>query len=191
MNCSYNYRKLPPPIDLIILPTIRKEHGPKIIALYEYAITCGADYIFQTDSDGQTNPTEFLQFWQDRKKYDAIIGKRPFRGDGKIRKFIEDVLCTILGIYFNVSISDANAPFRLMKAALVAKYLKKLPLDYSLPNVMLTTYFAYFKENIQFIDITFQPRQGGANSINLIKIIKIGWKSLYDFYLLKKGLVES
>lgn len=78
-----------------------------------------------------------------------------------------------------------------MKAALVAKYLKKLPLDYSLPNVMLTTYFAYFKENIQFIDITFQPRQGGANSINLIKIIKIGWKSLYDFYLLKKGLVES
>ena len=42
-------------------------HGPKVIALYNYAIANGADYIFQTDSDGQTLPEEFGAFWEMRR----------------------------------------------------------------------------------------------------------------------------
>ena len=44
---------------LEILSSTGKQHGPKVIALYDFAIKQGADYIFQTDSDGQTNPDEF------------------------------------------------------------------------------------------------------------------------------------
>lgn len=175
---------------LTVLSTDRKEHGPKVIALYEYAIKNGADYIFQTDSDGQTDPDEFPQFWKYRQKYDAVIGKRPTRGDGRSRKFVEDVLCMILRFFFKVSISDANAPFRLMKADLVNQYLQRLPKDYNLPNVMLTTYFVYFKEKVKFIDISFKPRQHGVNSINIPNIIKIGWKSLHDFHQLRKAMVK-
>lgn len=40
---------------LVILDTELKQHGPKLFALYGYAIESGADYIFQTDSDGQTS----------------------------------------------------------------------------------------------------------------------------------------
>ena len=43
---------------LVILTDTKKQHGPKVIALYNYAIKNGAEYIFQTDSDGQTNPDE-------------------------------------------------------------------------------------------------------------------------------------
>lgn len=39
---------------LEILEKTDRYHGPKVIALYKYAIKNGADYIFQTDSDGQT-----------------------------------------------------------------------------------------------------------------------------------------
>lgn len=173
---------------LEILSNTGRQHGPKLMALYSYAIKNGADYIFQTDSDGQTNPGEFNRFWNMRVKYDAVIGKRPTRGDGKSRKFIEKVLCMLLRIYFKVSVPDANAPFRLMKAGLVAKYLTRLPDEYDLPNVMLTAYFAYFKENIRFVDISFKPRQGGVNSLNIPKIVKIGWKALHDFYLLRKDM---
>ena len=49
---------------LEILEKTDRYHGPKVIALYKYAIKNGADYIFQTDSDGQTNPEEFAAFWQ-------------------------------------------------------------------------------------------------------------------------------
>lgn len=173
---------------LEVLSDTGKQHGPKLMALYSYAIKNGADYIFQTDSDGQTNPAEFGRFWKVRHKYDAIIGKRPVRGDGKSRKFVEKVLCMILLIYFKVSVPDANAPFRLMKAELVDKHIKRLPDEYDLPNVMLTVYFAYFKENIRFVNISFRPRQGGVNSLNIPKIVKAGWKALHDFYLLRKDI---
>ena len=163
-------------------------HGPTLIFGYKHAIAQRADYIFQTDSDRQTNPEEFETFWKMRKKYDAVIGARPHRQDGFSRKFVEHVLLVILRLTFGVKIPDSNAPFRLMKRELVEKYLDKMPEDFNLPNVMLTTYFAYFKENIRFREITFKPRQGGVNSINIKKIVKIGWKALKDFRNLKKHI---
>jgi len=89
---------------------------------------------------------------------------------------------------FGVKVSDANAPYRLMKSSLVAKYIDKLPEDFNIPNIMFTTYFVHYKEKVKFIEITFKPRQGGTNSINVKKIVKIGWKAVKDFYKLKKEL---
>ena len=44
------------------------------------------------------------------------------------------------------------------------------------------------EKNVKFIEISFKPRQGGTNSINIKKIVKIGWKAVKDFYKLKKEL---
>ena len=173
---------------LEILSDTGKQHGPKLIALYKYAISQGADYIFQTDSDGQTNPEEFDDFWRMRTKYDAILGHRKIRGDGKSRAFVEHVVCFLLRLYFGVKVPDANAPFRLMKSDLVKKYVDRFWDDYNLPNIMLTTFFAHYHENIAFKTVTFKPRQGGVNSINIPKIVKIGWKALGDFRTFKKGM---
>ena len=163
-------------------------HGPTVLFGYRYAIEHGADFIFQTDSDGQTNPDEFKTFWNLRDQYDAIIGTRQNRQDGASRKFVENTLLMILRLVFGVKMPDSNAPFRLMKRELLEKYIKKMPEDFNLPNVMLTTYFVYFKEKVKFIEITFKPRQAGTNSINIKKIVKIGWKALSDFKMLKKTI---
>ncbi len=173
---------------LKILSDTGKFHGEKLMALYDYAITNGADYIFQTDSDGQTNPDEFASFWEMRKDYDGIFGHRQIREDGKIRAFVEWVVCLLLKLYFGVNLPDANAPFRLMKSGTLKKYLYKLPDNYDLPNIMIATYFVFYKEKTTFKKITFKPRQGGKNSINLPKIVKIGWKALGDFRRLKKAM---
>lgn len=166
---------------LELLEDTDRQHGPKLIALYNYAIQKGADYVFQTDSDGQTVPGEFAAFWKRRKKYDLVIGCRRERGDGKARSFVEMVVCLLIRLYFGVQVPDANAPFRLMKTSVLKKYVPRLPADYNIPNIMLTTWFAYYKENMAFRRITFRPRQGGVNSINIPKIIRIGWKALGDF----------
>ena len=173
---------------LEILYTANQYHGPKVIALYKYAIANGADYIFQTDSDGQTDPEEFGAFWKARKKYNGIFGNRKVRGDGKDRAFVEKVVCSLLRLYFGVKIPDANAPFRLMKAQTVAKYIDKMPEDYNLPNIMMTTYFAYYREPTAFRTISFKPRQAGVNSVNIPRIVKIGWNALGDFRKLKKDM---
>lgn len=173
---------------LEILSDTGRYHGDKVWALYDYSIKKEADYIFQTDSDGQTNPQEFSSFWKNRKRYDIILGYRKVRGDGIFRAFVEKVICMLLYLYFGVKIPDANAPFRLMKTEIVKKYLYKLPKDFNIPNVMMSTYFSYYKENVVFKTITFENRKAGKNSINLKKIVQIGIQAMKDFYHLKKEI---
>ncbi len=171
-----------------VLSDTGKYHGPKVIALYDYAIKNGADYVFQTDSDGQTDPKEFAAFWDMRKQFDGIFGQRNERGDGKSRAFVEQVVCFLLKLYFGVKVPDANAPFRLMNTQVLKKYLYKLSPDYNLPNIMITTYFVHYGEKTTFRCISFKPRQGGVNSINIPKIVKIGWAALGDFRRFKKEM---
>ena len=166
-------------------------HGSAVLFGYRYAIENGADYIFQTDSDGQTRPEEFQAFWSLRDQYDAIIGNRPTRGDGFSRLVVEKVLCIVLFVIFGVKISDSNAPFRLMKRELLEKYIDKLPVDFFLPNVMFTTYFKYYGENMKFVDITFESRKGGSNSINIPKICKIGIRAVKDFRQLRRDIAGN
>lgn len=163
-------------------------HGSTVLFGYRYALQHNADYVFQTDSDGQTNAAEFDAFWNLRNSYDAIIGNRSDRQDGSSRIFVEKVLVMLLKVIFGVKIPDSNAPFRLMKSDLIKKYINKMPEDFNLPNVMFTTFFVYFKENVKFKYITFKPRQCGKNSINIKKIIKIGCKAIGDFRLIKKNI---
>lgn len=167
------------------------DHGTKLIFLYKYAIEHGADYIFQTDSDGQTLPAEFPAFWELRDKNDIILGNRSAREDGTDRVFVEKVLRFILWMFFGIKTPDANAPFRLMKADVVNKYIDWLPDDFNLPNAMLVVYFHYFKDKVAYRFVTFRPRQGGKNFINVKRIFNIGWVSLGNFRMLRKNLQKK
>lgn len=174
----------------LLVPVTKENggHGSAVLYGYRFAMENGAEWIFQTDSDGQTNPDEFGAFWQKRGDYDAVLGYRPVRGDGKARKFVENVVCLLLRMIFGVRVKDANAPFRLMKASLVRKYIGKLPPDFNIPNIMFTTYFAYFREKILFLPVSFAPRKAGKNSVNLKKIVRIGWKAVGDFRRLRRDI---
>ncbi|MCR4650562.1 MAG: glycosyltransferase family 2 protein [Lachnospiraceae bacterium] len=172
---------------LVILSDTGKQHGPKVIALYKYASE-RADYVFQTDSDGQTDPAEFKAFWDLRGSYDAVIGNRVVRGDGKSRKMVENTVCLLLRIIFGVKVEDANAPFRLIRCSMLSKYLDRFDPDYNLPNIMLVVFFSHYKEKITFREISFKARQKGTNSIDIKKIVKIGIKAVGDFRRFKKTL---
>ena len=161
-------------------------HGPSILAGYKYAISEGADYIFQTDSDGQTDPAEFPAFWDNRKRYEMIVGYRRERGDGLGRLVTSRVLRLLIFLTFHVYVKDANTPFRLMKASVLEKEIKYVPKDYFLTNVLISVIFTKRRYRMQYLPITFKPRQGGTNSIDLRKITGIGLKSLGDFVKLNR-----
>lgn len=170
---------------LLVINKKNEGHGPTVLSGYRYAIENGADYILQTDSDGQTDPEEFDRFWERREKYLGVFGMRKERGDGKQRWFVEKCLCLLLRAIFHVSVPDANCPYRLFQAEELRRQLMKIPDDYNLPNVILTVLYAK-KHACKFVDVTFKPRQGGKNSINLRKIVKIGWQAVKDFRKFKK-----
>jgi len=161
-------------------------HGGTVLFGYNYALEKGAKYIFQTDSDGQTIPSEFWALWEQRENYDIQIGHRKGRQDGLSRVFVTKTLKLVLFFSFGLWIKDANTPFRLMSAKSLQEYIDQIPKDYNLSNVLLTVIYEKNKRRIRYIPITFRPRQGGENSINLKKIIPIGKKALKDFRELSK-----
>lgn len=163
-------------------------HGATVLYLYRYAIDNGADYIFQTDSDGQTDPDEFWQMFEHRHEYDMQIGHRSNREDGTSRVFVTKVLRLVVWMMFQEWVIDANTPFRLMKADRLCSVMKVIPSVFFLSNVAIAAIATKWKYKIQFYPITFRPRQGGVNSINMKRIFKIGWKALHDFRSINNNL---
>ncbi|MCQ2507106.1 MAG: glycosyltransferase family 2 protein [Lachnospiraceae bacterium] len=166
-------------------------HGATILFGYNYALNQGADYIFQTDSDGQTLPSEFQAFWDERENYDMVIGHRKGRQDGFSRIIVTKTLKLVCKLCFGVTLTDANTPFRLMKREALASEIGYIPKDYNLTNVIISVLFAKHNKKVLYKKITFRPRQGGVNSINIKKIFKIGQKALKDFKAINTSIKNS
>lgn len=177
--------------NVVIINKENEGHGPTLIRGYKYAIKKNATWIFQTDSDGQTNPDEFWGFWEDRASYDALFGNRVVRGDGLSRKLVEKVVCLLMRLYFKVKIPDANAPFRLMRTDLVEQLLKLMPEKYNLPNIIISTLSVYYKKRVDFRQISFGARKKGKNSINIKKIFRIGREALPNFKAIQRAAKQT
>jgi glycosyltransferase involved in cell wall biosynthesis len=163
-------------------------HGATCIFAYHMAIGAGADYVFQTDSDGQTDPGEFWHFWEQRGEYDFIIGLRAGRQDGFSRKIVTLVLRLLVRIAFGVPVPDANTPFRLMHASRLQTVLEVVPTDVFLSNAIISAIAVKWRERCKWCPITFKPRQGGKNFVNLRRIFKIGWRAVRDFHRINRKL---
>lgn len=173
---------------LVVLDKENGGHGSTILYGYHYALDQGAEYIFQTDSDGQTYASEFDDFWNERNSYDMIIGHRNHREDGLSRVIVTKVLKLVIRMCFHVSITDANTPYRLMRASVLREEIDLIPKDFFLSNVLISVLFTKHLRKIRYIPITFRPRQGGVNSINLKRIFRIGRQSLGDFRELNRKM---
>lgn len=166
-------------------------HGATVLYGYHYALNAGVDYIFQTDSDGQTLPEEFWPFWEQRQDYDMLIGWRNQRQDGGSRVFVTRTLRLVIRLCFGVKVMDANTPYRLMNAKTLKRYIGLVPKDFNLSNVILSVIYAKKNCKVKYIPITFRPRQGGVNSINMKRIFKIGKQALSDFRVINRSLRQD
>ena len=159
------------------LRVIRKTnsgHGPTCLRGYSLALEKGADFVFQTDCDGQTNPEEFPAFWRARHEADFILGRRTGRDDGLARKIVTRVLRALLLLIFQKDAKDANVPFRLMNSRRLQYFTPLIPEDFFLSNVLLTMLALRAKERIRWIPVSFRAREQGAGSLNLPKIVRVG-----------------
>lgn len=176
---------------LIVLDQQNKGHGATVCRAYRYALDAAADYIFQTDSDGQTSPEDFEAFWEQRECADVVIGNRTHREDGFMRIFVTNVLKLVIFLVFGVVAKDANTPFRLMKHEFLEKRLKEVPDGFYLPNILLTVLSLYHLDRVRFLPITFRKRQGGANSILFRHILRIGFQAIKDFCKIRRKLSQG
>jgi hypothetical protein len=120
--------------------------------------------------------------------FDFQIGYRKGREDGGSRIFVTKTLRLVVWMMFHVWVTDANTPFRLMATDKLQPIMDVIPADYFLCNVAISAIAVKWHYKIGWYTITFKPRQGGVNSINMKRIFKIGWKALSDFMTINKKL---
>lgn len=107
------YAESRPLFQLITKPNVG--HGATVLYGYKYALENGADYIFQTDSDGQTLLEEFYRFWDIKDDYDMVIGNRNKHEDGFSRVVVTKTLKLVIRLCFGVKVIEPIR-HRLMKA---------------------------------------------------------------------------
>ena len=120
-----------------------------------------------------------------------VIGHRCRREDGRSRIFVTQVLKLVIRLCFHEDVTDANTPFRLMKAEVLREQIRLIPENFNLSNVILSVIYAKKGLRVKYIPITFRPRQGGENSINLKKIFGIGCQAVRDFWKINRMLPKD
>ena len=95
------------------------------------------------------------------------------------------VLRLVLFLIFGTWVKDANTPYRLMRGKQLEKVLKRIPDVFFLSNVLMTVIYEKHHLYVEYIPITFRPRQAGKNSINMKRIAGIGRQALGDFIRLR------
>lgn len=172
------------PDRLEVLSRPNRGHGQTCLEGYQIALQRRIPYVFQIDSDGQSDPRYFQQFWAAREQYDVIYGKR-VRGDGNRRMLASLVLRVSLRVFAGVDCVDANVPYRLMDLRSCEPCLRSVPPGLSLANVGLAVLLKKdpaIRHGV--IPIHFPPRRGGEPSV---PFTKFALKAIELFSQLKKG----
>lgn len=149
-------------------------HGPTCIAGYELALSKGAEWVFQIDSDGQCDPKYFAELWAARSTHPLLYGFRVKREDGVSRLMISRLISVLVFLCSGVWVRDSNVPYRLMRADALRKSLRYIPANFSLSNILLSV-FQQSQAGIFWMPIVFRKRSGGASSMSLRSFGRHAW----------------
>jgi dolichol-phosphate mannosyltransferase len=157
-----------------ILSRGNRGHGQSCMQGYRIALERGIPFILQIDSDGQSAAGHFVEFWNRRRDFDVIYGRRS-RDDGFRRVVASRVLRSALKWLAGADCVDANVPYRLMNSATCAEGILKVPEQLFLANVGLAVILR--KSPVirhGEIGIRFPPRLGGEPSVPFSKFAAKG-----------------
>jgi dolichol-phosphate mannosyltransferase len=167
-------------------------HGSTCRIGYDIAAHSSAEWVLQIDSDGQCEPKYFTDFWAKREVADCIFGLRTSRDDGLARILTSAICRAGSSLICGRDLKDANVPYRLIRREALQRALANIPPNFNIHNVALT----YVLKKLpgvrwQYVEIHFPDRQGGMNSINLLKVITWGAEMLLELLRIRVRADES
>ena len=173
--------RLAEPDRVIVFDKPNSGHGQTCRFGYDRACETNAEWVLQIDSDGQCDPRYFAAFWEARERADCVLGCRTTHGAGLTRQIVSRICTALTGLVTGESLVDANSPYRLLRRSLLQRALQLVPPDFEVHNVALTVALKRDKRNrFVCIPIHFPARKAGQNSMNLLKIVRMGLRMLLD-----------
>ncbi|AII51016.1 glycosyltransferase [Hymenobacter sp. APR13] len=143
------------------------------------AIKAGIDHCRTTlvgyiDSDIQTTPLDFLQFFGFLPEYDMVNGIRAKRQDTVVKKLSSKIANTVRRTLINDGIEDTGCPLKIMKI----EYARRLPLFHGMHR-FLGALVQLQGGRVKQLPVRHFPRFAGTAKYNLWNR---AWKPLVDTF---------
>lgn len=152
-------------------------HGPTIMRGYAEA---RGEWIFQTDSDGEIAASDFLRLWSAREDRDFIAGTRVGRTSPLHRRTVTAASRLVVHLLFGFTVTDVNAPFRLMRASWLRKQLPLLRPGTTVPNVILSGLAARGGTRVLEVPVTHVGRSAGTSSLHFGKVASYSLRAVIE-----------
>ena len=149
---------------VVALHHANRGHGPTILRGYGES---RGEWVFQTDSDGETPADAFPRLWELRADYDFIVGTRSGRHSPVPRRMLSGGARLAARLLFGARMRDVNSPYRLMRGAWLREQLPFLSTASAVPNVILSGLAARTKARIAEVPVVFAERRAGTSSLSL------------------------
>jgi len=164
---------------LHLLRVKSKMYGHALQAGYRHATKSNHEWVFQTDSDGHFEPSDFYKLWRKRKSSNFIIGRRYKRQDGVHRIILARMIELWIYMLFGLKIKDSNTPFRLMNRMYLGKMLDQVPKNTIAPNIFLSIFAKKDGQNLYHVPVKHRQRKKDEyNNLKLLKGALLGFAEL-------------
>jgi glycosyltransferase involved in cell wall biosynthesis len=85
-----------------------------------------APYLLCLDSDGQCDPKDFWQFWDNRQQYDVVLGRRVHRADHAWRRICSRGFYHLYQLFYHVPVQDPSCPYMLARQSVIIRLVPEL-----------------------------------------------------------------
>ncbi|MGA4718513.1 glycosyltransferase family 2 protein [Fictibacillus nanhaiensis] len=140
---------------------------------YKYALEKGYAYAIQLDADGQHDPEDLTNLYEEIQfnDFDMVIGSRfvektGYRGS-HFRRFGIYYFYMMLRLLSGIKITDPTSGYRIVNRNVIKEFSHSYPIDY--PEVEVLVQLAQKKYKIKEIKVEMKARQGGKSSITPLK----------------------
>lgn len=169
-------------------------HGKTILFGYKKTLLTKHRWVFQADSDGYFEPTDFYKLWGKRIHSRFILGHRVQRKEGFYRIVLSKLISLWILIIFGEYIKDPNIPFRLIDKKYLKRVLTRVPEEVFAPNIFLSILGAKDGLNLHQVPIQHRPYGKTKSSLSLSKLFFAsiqGFAELMKFKMDKLNLFTS
>ena len=155
------------------IKVIHQPNGGHGAALLTGLKAAQGEYIFLIDSDRQIPLDNFKAAWTEvMAGRDAVFGVRRRRYDPVLRVYLSSVIRHSVKVLFRVSLSDANAPYKLFRRGIWTEARDCVPDGTLAPSLFLAIAAKSRGYNILEIDVTHKERDTGEVTLRKFRLLK-------------------
>jgi dolichol-phosphate mannosyltransferase len=163
-------------------------HGPSVSRGLRLA---RGEWIFQTDSDGQFVVAEFQRLWEQRARFDLVLGVRVERRDPLHRLALTRAVRGVVSLLVGRRLRDPNVPFRLMRSSLWEDLAPLIGPETLAPSIHVVVGAVARGWRIEEVPVTHLPRVRGTSSLRHLRLLRFSLRGLLQLARFRYTVTRS